>query len=254
MTPLNLLRRHARWLGLAWFGSGALIATPAFANCTVSPSSGSEPTLQSTLDSLLGPDTVPVSSCIADGADSLWTTVNQVGAIQIQIELAGNAASNSFGIYDPNTNLLVPIFSGSDGAGDIATIIVTPNGSQWTVRTWDANSPMSSYTVSTSAFGFYLQTTQNGGTTLYSDSSRNVGGADYMYAWGPLAGNSAGQYIIAWEDSVGGDGDYQDFVAQLIDVQPVNPVPLPASVWLLASGLLLTRRWWTREPAVTRRQ
>jgi hypothetical protein len=61
-------------------------------------------------------------------------------------------------------------------------------------------------------------------------------GLDHMVTWRITNGAHAGDYIIAWEDLYYlGDRDYNDLV---LHVSGVNPVPIPAAVWLFVAGLI----------------
>lgn len=229
----------------------ALGASQVDAACTFAGSG--EPSLQTTFDDVLGADSVDVqSTCLADGSEAGWSTVGQVGLIDITIELAGFANLNSFGIYDPILGTELRLFEGNDGAGVSGRVETRhlPSG-QWQARVRDFNASPEDGSNSTRwstwsnfsspVFGFYLRT-PNG--TFYSETGKNGDGKDHMYAYGPLGGDYYGQYVMAWEDLFnGGDGDYQDFVATL---QDITPVPLPTAIWLLASGLVglagVTRR------------
>ena len=67
---------------------------------------------------------------------------------------------------------------------------------------------------------------------------------DHMVSWLITDGQYAGDYVIAWEDLKHlGDRDYNDLVVR---VSGVSPVPVPAAVWLFASGifglLIIARR------------
>lgn len=226
-------------------------AQQAHAVCTFGGSG--EPTLQGSFDSLLGSGAPnAVNDCVDDGNDVAWSTVGTTGSASILIELAGNASSNTFGIYDLNDpSRRLSVFEGNDAVRSFATIRLAPlaNG-EWRVSVREANSPddttaWTHMTIATSAFGFYLGTSSQG--TFFSNTALNADGLDHMYAYagtnseflsGPLAGEVFGlqDYLLAWEDLAGGgDRDYQDFVAI---VQDVTPVPLPTAVWLLASGLI----------------
>lgn len=221
----------------------SLAGEQAHAACTFGAGSG-EPGLQAQVDQILGGPSINVQTdCLAEGTDGLWETVNQLGMVTIQVELAGNAGTNTFGIYDPLTSVLTPVFEGNDGAGVFGLIQVWQNSGQWYVQTFDSHYSGGGDTIgfgapqllTTSAFGFYLGTLSNG--TFFSQTVKNGDSLDHMYAYGPVAGMPF-DYIIAWEDLITGqDRDYQDFVATLVDITPI-PVPLPAAVWLMASGLL----------------
>lgn len=218
----------------------ALSASQAYATCTFGGSG--EPSLQGVFNGLFTADAPSVTACIDEGQDAAWTPVGQAAFIEIGIELAGNASSNTFGIYDFVTGSQIRIFEGNDGAGTLGVIQVSQrtNGT-WRARVMDTNNTSGEGTgfgswvsISSPVLGFYLGTAANG--TFYSDTTRNADGVDHMYAYGPLLGEFEGQYVVAWEDLLnGGDGDYQDFVATLTDL---TPVPLPTALWLLASGLI----------------
>ena len=248
----------------AWAAAPVLLALAMFsvdarAACAFGPTpSGGEPTLQAALNGLLSdaPDTV--QDCLADGTapngDAHWVTLSPTSAT-ILLEIAGFANQNRFGLYDAaNPNNRIQIFSGPQGPGATAAITFTAaagGGYNVTVTigtsSWSTSTPF----VGT-AFGFYLRTPQN--NTFFSDSALNSGQVDRMYAYrgngsqfisGPVTtdgnpGNDlfgANDVILAYEDLVHGDNDYQDFVVLVRGVQP-SVVPLPAAAWLLGSGLL----------------
>lgn len=233
--------KQRNWLvGIATVVLGGVSSYAQAATCTFGTSG--EPSLQGTFDGMLDAATVNVqTACLADGADALWNTVNLVGTVDILVELAGNAGSNTFGIYDPGNGNKFRIFEGNDGAGVGGTIRITQSAGNWYVRVkddhidtgWSAIQQLSS-----SSFGFYLGTASNG--TFYSNTSLNTDGVDHLYAYGPLSGdpNWEGLYVQAWEDlNGGGDRDYQDFVVSVADIVPVTTVPVPAALPLLLSGL-----------------
>ncbi len=220
----------------------------AQANALCSFGGSGEPSLQASFNSMLGANTLSAtSSCLDDGDDAAWTTVGSVGQIDILLELAGNASTNVFGVYDLNNpGSRLSIFDGADSAGDQAILRLRQTVSGWRVSVQEVGATTWTHQfISTSAFGFYLSVQGEG--TFYSQTARNADGVDHMYAYqgtgtpflsGPLAGEffSRQDYILAWEDLIGGgDRDYQDFVAV---VQDITPVPLPTAVWLMISGLV----------------
>jgi hypothetical protein len=128
----------------------------------------------------------------------------------MQIEVAGNDALNTFGYYD--TVGIYQLFTGPQTAGASTTF-----------------SPVGNY-------GFYIGTPTG---NYYTQSSMNPA-ADQQFQHFALFQQSADNYWIGMEDlpfldSLGNkvsDKDYNDMVVT------VRPVPIPAAVWLLGSGLL----------------
>ena len=223
-----------------------LAAAQANALCTFGDSG--EPSLQGSFDSMLGANTLSATtSCLDDGDDAAWTTVGSIGQVDIVLELAGNASTNVFGVYDLNKpNARLSIFDGADAAGDQAVLRLRQTVNGWRVSVQEVGTAgWTHQLISTSAFGFYLSVQGQG--TFYSQSARNSDRVDHLYAYrgtstpflnGALEGEffSRQDYILAWEDLLGGgDRDYQDFVAV---VQDITPVPLPTPVLLLISGLI----------------
>lgn len=238
-----------RWIPVlrtASFVALALGGVQANALCTFG--SSGESSLQGSFNSLLGANTLSATSaCVDDGNDAAWTTVGSIGQIDIILELANHASTNSFGIYDLNNpGVRLSVFEGNDVAGDQAILRLRQTVNGWRVSVQEiGESAWTHQFISSNAFGFYLSTQANG--TFFSQTGRNGDGLDHLYAYqgtgtpflsGPLSGEifTAQDYILAWEDLAGGgDRDYQDFVAV---VQDISPVPLPTPVLLLISGLV----------------
>jgi Domain of unknown function (DUF4114)/PEP-CTERM motif len=154
------------------------------------------------------------------------------------IEVAGNAAINTFGIYDLNSpSTMLQLFSGAATGGTQAFLSVTDT------NLFSVNFG-AGVQFSGSSFGYYLSAAN--GNTFYSVPTNNVGDEDHMVAFRgdgdviKLPNRPAGQwgsssYILAWEDLPlsTGDTDYNDMVVYVESVS----VPEPGSLALLGLGL-----------------
>lgn len=225
--------------------AASLFAVSASASAvTVNP--GPETPLQTVLDNITqvtaanpsGDSFIDVnSSQMDDGSDSYWA-ITGAGASQTTfvIELAGNAGTNTFGIYDQTDNSnFVQLFSGIQGVNDQSTVSIKLDGSVY------LNNADTNVDFAGNSFGYYL----GGATTLYSDSALN-GGTDVMVAYQgnnsdkiQVANNAAGtftdnEFILAFEDTLNGDKDFNDLV---VIVESVTPVAEPATLALFGLGL-----------------
>ncbi|WP_041603803.1 VPLPA-CTERM sorting domain-containing protein [Thioflavicoccus mobilis] len=184
--------------------------------------------------SVVAPD-----DALPDGADSVWSITASGGSVStFIIELAGNANSNTFGVYDvADPNKRVELFDGSATASAQALLSIKVDGSV------HVNLSNTGTKFAGNQFGYYLGTTSG---IFYSDSSVH-GGGDQMLAFqgtgdkvqiGNLAAGewTANEYVLAWEDLpfASSDKDYNDMVLM---VESVQPVPLPAAAWLFGSAL-----------------
>ena len=205
---------------------------------------GTEQSLQSVIDGLYTAGGTPTSAAPNVNTDQaaengLFRIEASGGSIATMIiELAGNANTNTFGIYDPsNPSTFLQLFSGAQGSSNLAMLSVN-NLNQFSLNLGTG------VQFSSSTFGYYLGSAA--GPKFYSQASLN-GGADQMVAFKgdndmiALPGRSPGiwgssSYILAWEDQAYGNSD-KDFNDMVVYVESVTAIPEPGSLALLGLGL-----------------
>lgn len=226
--------------GVALLASASAFATPVALN-------GESPDLQAVINSLYKSSACASCSAVAQAPDVNLNQVTEGGVFSIEasggsvstmiIEVAGNASTNTFGIYDIyNPTTYLQLFSGAASNGGQAFLSVN-DSNQFAVNFG------AGVQFSTASFGYYLGTAN--GPTFYSQATLN-GGNDQMVAFKgdgdtiKLPGKPAGiwgssSFILAWEDQLAAnsDKDYQDMVVYVESIT----VPEPGSLALLGLGL-----------------
>ena len=160
------------------------------------------------------------------------STVSNNSTFTIQVELAGNAASNSIGIY--NASLAAPplyqVFPGAAAAQWFAVCSFRTLPTRVVVNLFDNNAALMGTTTYLGAdktdFGFYL----NGpGGVFYTQDVRNPAGAAQALTYAGT-GLNAGSWWLCFEDVAlaNSDVDYDDAVLFL---ESVNPTPVNKSSW-----------------------
>lgn len=249
------------YLALVGLAAASLFAAPASATTCPSGQMGSPTCISTTGGDGAGSDlqtqlnnmttSGPYINVYTDQASpsAYWEIGASGGSVnKIMLELAGNANTNTFGIFDPtDPSNYLQLFAG--GASSGWSTLLTQIGNQFIATYFDQNGLVQgqdSITLSGNTFGYYLGAASNS-PTYYSDPSLNAPNSVYPDGTRRVAayeGNGTtylngaqflpSEYLLAWED--GSDFDYQDFV---VLVESVRPVPEPAVLGMFGLGLLL---------------
>ncbi len=160
-------------------------------------------------------------------------TVSANATFTIQVELAGNAASNTIGIYNASAvaPALYQVFPGAATSGWFATVSFRSAPTRAIVNLLDASATLQGNTVYLGAdktdFGYYLQ---GPGGLFYSQDARNAGGVAQALTFAGTGINS-GQWWQAWEDLAIGGGSDQDYDDCVLFLESVNPTPVNKTTW-----------------------
>lgn len=245
--------------------AATLIATSASVSATV-VLPGNETSLQEVFNNITvgGNSSVNVDTD-QSSQDQVWTNTDSgVSPALFVIEIAGNASTNTFGIYDENsTGSYIELFSGADTSGDQATFSILDDGSVLVNHAtalsngYDTAAVIASLTAgdlqydtginfSTGNFGFYLGTGA-GTPTFYSIEDDNQNGEDQMVAYqgqgddivvdGQTTTWTNGGWILAFEDIAYSNSD-KDFNDLVVFVESTQPVSEPGTVALFGLGLV----------------
>lgn len=170
-----------------------------------------------------------------EDAQRWLSTVSNNNTFTIQVELAGNAASNTIGLYNAAFGAppLYQVFPGAATTGWFATASWRTAPTRVVVNLFDNNAAFQGQSIYTlgppdkNDFGFYLAGPCN---TFYTQDARNPGGVAQALTF-KGTGQNSGSWWLAWEDlsaACGSDYDYDDCVLFL---ESINPTPVSTTSW-----------------------
>lgn len=160
-------------------------------------------------------------------------TVSNNSTFTVQIELAGNAASNNIGIYNASaaSPALYQVFPGAASSGWFAVASFRNAPTRVIVNLFDASAALQGTTVYLGAdrndFGYYLS---GPGGLFYTQDSRNPGSAAQALTYGGT-GLNAGSWFLCFEDLPIGGGSDQDYDDAVLFLESVNPTPVAKTTW-----------------------
>ena len=141
-------------------------------------------------------------------------------------------ATTSFGSYNtaPASPTLYQIQPSAPTPGSYELAVFKNNPTRLVVNLFDPSSQIlgtnSFVGADPTAFGFYAI---SGGTTFYTQDSRNAGSAPRVLAYAGT-GTRTGWTWFAFETGAGTGGDFADFIA-LVNMTPTSPVAVRQTAW-----------------------
>jgi hypothetical protein len=169
-----------------------------------------------------------------DATQTWTTTTSNNSTFTLQIELTGNAASNTIGMYNGADPVppLYQVFPGAATTGWFAVASFRTAPVRVVVNLFDANAALQGTTtylgIDKTDFGYYLQ--QGAGQVLYSQDARNAGGTAQMLTFAGTGLNS-GSWWLAMEDATVAQGSDRDFDDAVLFLESVNPTPVHTTSW-----------------------
>jgi len=162
------------------------------------------------------------------------STVSNNSTFTLQVEFAGNAGTNTYGLY--NASLASPplyqMFPGAATNGWFAVASFRTAPTRVVVNLFDATAALQGSSTFLGAdrtnFGFYLQ--QNPGLVFYSQDARNPGGLAQMLTYAGT-GINTGSWWLCMEDLTASQGSDYDFVDAVLFCESIVPTPVNKTTW-----------------------
>jgi len=162
------------------------------------------------------------------------STVSNNSTFTLQVEFAGNAGTNTYGLY--NASLASPplyqMFPGAATNGWFAVASFRTAPTRVVVNLFDATAALQGSSTFLGAdrtnFGFYLQ--QNPGLVFYSQDARNPGGLAQMLTYAGT-GINTGSWWLCMEDLTASQGSDYDFDDAVLFCESINPTPVAKTSW-----------------------
>jgi len=204
----------------------ALLATGASAALRVPQVAVAGGTLQGYLNSVGESINVLTDQ---DATQTWQSTVSGNSTATLMIELSGDAALNSIGLYNAGNPAppLYQVFPGAASAGWFAVASFETAPTRVVVNLFDnfANLMGTNTYLGADAsnFGYYLQGASGG--VFYTQDARNPGAAPHALTYAGTGVNS-GQWWLCWED-----GTDQDFDDAVLFLESIAPTPVAKTTW-----------------------
>ena len=166
-------------------------------------------------------------------------TVSNNSTFTIQVELAGNAAGNTYGIYNAADAVpaLYQCFPGAATNGWYCVCSFRTGPTRLIVNLFDNNAAFVGATTYLAGppdrndFAFYLQQPPGaGGLTLYQQDARNTGSTAQMLTYAGTGINS-GNWWLCMEDLTAAQGADYDFDDAVLFLESLNPTPVNKTTW-----------------------
>ena len=162
------------------------------------------------------------------------STVSNNSTFTLQVEFAGNAGTNTYGLY--NASLASPplyqMFPGAATNGWFAVASFRTAPTRVVVNLFDATAALQGSSTFLGAdrtnFGFYLQ--QNPGLVFYSQDARNPGGLAQMLTYAGT-GINTGSWWLCMEDLTASQGSDYDFDDTVLFCESIVPTPVNKTTW-----------------------